>query len=69
MIKRPEEDSAEIFCRTSFCVYDGSSAVSFWSWLNGNHMFGKNCLEYDREKDIIGEIRKTGRTGEGGKES
>lgn len=24
-------------------------------------MFGKNCLEYDREKDIIGEIRKTGR--------
>jgi len=50
-------------------VYDGSSAVSFWSWLNGNHMFGKNCLEYDREKDIIGEIRKTGRTGEGGKES
>lgn len=29
----------------------------------------KNCLEYDREKDIIGEIRKTGRAGEGGKES
>ena len=49
-------------------MHGGRFALSFLRRLNGNHMFGKNCLEYDREKDIIGEIRKTGRAGEGGKE-